>query len=100
MVIHCLPLFSGLGGKAIGFQLRSSCYVPVQFHFWVILVENQLMGGRKYDFLKKCQRGRLVSGFWPVGILVMFTEIFVSAFFCGPQCKVLGRQQLCDRFKN
>ena len=25
MVIHCLPLFSGLGSKPIGFQLPSSC---------------------------------------------------------------------------
>ena len=30
MVIHCLPLFSGLGNKPIGFefQLSSSWYIP------------------------------------------------------------------------
>ena len=27
MVIHCLPLFSGLGSKPVGFQLPSSCYI-------------------------------------------------------------------------
>ena len=48
--------------------------------------------------VKKCQRGRVVCGSQSDGILLMFMEIFVSAFFCGPQCKVLGRQQLCHRF--
>ena len=48
--------------------------------------------------VKKCQLGRLVCGSQSDGILLMFMEIFVSVFFCGPQCKVLGRQQLCHRF--
>ena len=47
----------------------------------VVLVKKQLVGGRKCDFFKKCLRGRLVCGLRPVGILVMFTEIFVSVFF-------------------
>ena len=83
MVVHCLPLFSGFGGKPIGFQLPRSCYVPVQFNFLVLLVKKQLVGGRKYDFLKKCLRGRLVCGFWLVGILLMYMKIFLSAFFVG-----------------
>ena len=48
--------------------------------------------------VKKCQLGRLVCGSQSDAILLMFMEIFVSAFFCGPHCKVLGRQQLCHRF--
>ena len=76
-------MFFGLGVKPIGFQLPSSCYVPVQFNFLVVLVKKQLVGGRKCDFFKKCLRGRLVCCLRPVGILVMFMEIFVSAFFVG-----------------
>ena len=48
-----------------------------------VLVKKQLVGGRKCDFFKKCLRGRLVCCLRSVGILVMFTAIFVSAFFVG-----------------